>query len=76
MSGYSFVAISLHATIVISFVITVVVVVVVTSVELRLPSSIGCRWCASVELLVVRLSWDVLADTRVRDAWLFMRATL
>ena len=40
-SGYTFVAISLNATIVISFVFVAVVVV-----ELRLASSIGCPCCA------------------------------
>ena len=29
-----------------------------------------------MELLVMRLSWDVLAATRVRDDWRFLRATL
>ena len=68
MSGYTFAAISLNATIVISFDFVVAV-----AVELRLPSCIGF---AGVEMLVVRLSCDVLADVRVRDACFFLRATL
>ena len=68
MSGYTFIAISLNAAIVISFCFVVVVVV-----ELPLASSIGC---ACTEPLGVKLSWDVLADTREHDACFCLRAKL